>query len=311
MTEYSIFITCTSVVKTKLAHIIKIGQQKYRDWPKDRNTIYRALKSMSKCKFVSEKRRMQGQATLWSINKNQISDRDLMIHEIKQLQYVVSRLPHWAFKNEYFKYEIEIIWQRIRTAIIDIENQDITVNWILFNVKTEEIFTSKDFKPLDKQLSIIFVFCLCNPGWKLLNTWFNVSQIPYRVKADFKLMDICQRNFYPKKTKEQMFEKLEKYELDTRLSKRLRFLMMLYVDTKELDYKYTFKLFDKNNFPFIIDNKQDTYEEAVSKEEVMLFMQRSNRKNLLLDAMKKQDYSVDEIDQFIANYKRFLLPCNH
>jgi len=283
--------------------IIEVGKRKYRDWPKDRDTIFRALKTMSKCKLVSEKRRLPGQATLWSLNKKQISDRELMIHEIKQLEHAVSQFPQGAFESEYFKVELDKIWQKIRTALIDLENQDIACNWMLFRIKEGELFTAKKISLLDKQLSIIFIFCLLKPKWKLLSMWFDVTKIPYRVKANLTLTDIFIRNFYPYKKKEQIFETLGKHELSSHISKKLQFLMMLYYETLQLDYEYGFTLFDKNKFPFLVDNELEHFKEAISEEKLKLYVERLDRKNLILDSMKKPDYPVDEIDLFIEYYK--------
>ena len=76
--------------------------------------------------------------------------------EIKQIDLILSHLPHWVFDSEYFKDEIEYIWQNIRTTLIDLENQDIRANKLLFNYKEIEILTSKRYNIVDKQLSIIF-----------------------------------------------------------------------------------------------------------------------------------------------------------
>ena len=159
--------------------IIKTGRAKYRDWPKDRNTVFRALNTMSRCHFFNEKKQGKGQAMVWGLNKDKLLHKELMVHEIQQLEHVVSRLPHWAFAVDYFRTEIDRIWQKIRTSLADVEKQDVALNRVLFNLKVREIFTSSSYSLLDKQLSIIFLFCLFTPSLEWLGRWFDLSQRTY------------------------------------------------------------------------------------------------------------------------------------
>ena len=55
--------------------INNIGRKNYNKWPKDRDTVFRALKTMDQHSFVDEKKRGRGQTTYWRLNKKKISWR--------------------------------------------------------------------------------------------------------------------------------------------------------------------------------------------------------------------------------------------
>ena len=288
--------------------IIKIGREKYRDWPKDRNTVFRALKTMSKCHFVNEKKRGQGQTTLWSLNTKEISSKDLIIHEVKQLEQVISRLPQSMFEVDYIMVEINHIWQRIRTALIDVEKLDVAMNWILFGLKEKELFKSSSFSTLDKQLSIIFLFCIFNPSQKLLDRWFDLSRVPYSVKVDFELAKIFKNHFYPKKTKEKLIEKLNNHKIDPELSKKLEFFIIIYLGTMKLDYKYRYQIFDKNKFSYLGTKELEKHSKTIDMEKDKLYLEWDKRKIFFLEIAKKREYKPEEIDLFIDDYKDILTP---
>jgi len=294
--------------RVTITDIIKVGRAKYKDWPKDRNTVFRALKTMSKCHFLNEKKRGQGQATVWSLNKDQILHKELMLHEIRQLEHVVSRLPQSMFEVDYIMVEINYIWQRIRTALIDVEKLDVAMNWTLFDLKERELLTSSSYSLLDKQLSIIFLFWLFTPSRELLGRWFDLSQKPYSVKVDFELVNIFKKHFYQGNTQKELIEKLDKHKIDPGLSKKLEFLVIIYLGTMQLDYGYRYQLFDKNKFSLLRDNELEKQKKTISKEKTMLFLERLKGKSFFLELMKKREYKLEEIDLFIENYKDFLTP---
>ena len=254
--------------------IIKVGRIKYRNWPKDRDTVFRALKTMSKCEFVVEKKRGKGQATIWQLNKDKILMRELMLHEIKQLENVISRLPHWAFEVEYFREEIKGVWQRIRTSLVEVEKQDVAFNWILFDFKEREFLRSSSYSLLDKQLSIILLFCLFSPSREMLYRWFDLSQLPFSVKADFELAGIFKKHFYQRETRSKLVEKLNKHELDHTLSEKLVFLIKIYLGTFYLDYEYSYQLFDKNKFSLLGDTELEKHNKAISNEKARLYLEK-------------------------------------
>ncbi|UCD13657.1 MAG: hypothetical protein JSW60_08885 [Thermoplasmatales archaeon] len=287
--------------------INEIGKAKYPDWPADRNTMFRALKSMHKCDYINEKKRGRGQATYWSLNKKKISTREIMIHEIKQLEYVVSRLPQLVFENEYFLEEINKNWQLIRKILVNLQDHDIACNRAIFNLMWRKLISSPSFDLLDRQLAMIYIFCLLiMPEDKLLEKWFDKSQIPFSIKADFDLADIFKKHFYPEYSQSTLIEKLDKHKLCPGISIRLLALMKMYYDTLHLDYEYSFKSFDKDKFSFLRDDEFEKYQETIDDEKLKVSLIRHFRTNILLELMKKPDYTLEEIDLFIANYKESL-----
>jgi len=303
---FSIFNDSKRELITK-SEINKIGKTKYPDWPKDPNTIFRALKTMHKCKFIIEKRRGQGHSTLWSLNKKQIYDRELMIHEIRQLEKIVNRLPEWVFEVENFKDKINIIWQNIRTALVELENQDLTSFWILFRIKEEEIFKSKDFSLLDKQLSIIFIYGVLYPCQKTNKKWFDLSQKPYSVKSDIDLMGLFIKHFNKDSTRDDINKDINRHTLNTNLSKKLEFLMILCYYNLKIEHDNINHLFEKDKSSFVINNEWEKYNKNVSTEKIHLYLERSLRRDNVLELMKRKQEKDEDIDLFIEKYKKSYL----
>jgi len=287
--------------------IIKIGKTKYRNWPTDHVTILRALKTMGKCNLIIEKRRGQGKSTLWSLDKKQIYDRELMIHEIRQVEKIVNRLPEWVFEVENFKDKINSIWQNIRIALVELENQDLTSFWILFRIIEEEIFKSKDFSLKDKQLSIIFIYGVLYPYRKTNIKWFDLSQKPYSVKADINLMDLFIKHFNIDSTRDDINKDVNRHTLNTNLSKKLELLMILCYYTLKIEHDNINHLFEKDKSPFIVDNEWEKYKSIVSKEKINLIIERSLRRDNILELMKRKQEKDEDIDLFIEKYKKSYL----
>jgi hypothetical protein len=295
----------------KKNEIITEGRKNYSNWPNDRITVFRALKTMSKCDFLKEEKRGRGQATLWGLNQDQIKIKELMLYEIKQLEDVVSHLPHWAFTVEHFREEIEKIWHRIRISLIDIEKLDIALYWIIIDLKIRELLKSSAYKLLDKQLSIIYIFLILSHSKKLLNKCFDISQTPIAVKVDFPLINLMKKHFYPKDTIVSIFEKFDEYEFNSTLFQKLESINMMYLGTLQLGYKYKFKLFDKNKFSFLNSNGLEKHNEIIDLEKIMLFLERMKSKNFFMKLVKKRVYKPEDIDFFINNYKDLLTSSNH
>ena len=103
-----------------------------------------------------------------------------------------------------------------------------------------------------------------------------------------------------------MLEKLDKYELDLDLSKRLYALMQILKETLKLDYEYSFKLLDKDKLDFLMDDELEKYQGTIDDEKWKVTLIRHFRTDIFLELLKKPDFSLEKIDQFIAYYKELL-----
>ena len=78
-----------------------------------------------------------------------------------------------------------------------------------------------------------------------------------------------------------------------------------------LDYEYRYQLFDKNKFSLFEENELEKHSKAISEEKNRLFSEHLEGKSFFLEMMNKWDYKLDEIDQFIDEYKILYLSLNH
>ncbi len=301
-------LTSTKTPRMTKQQIIKQGQQKYRDWPQDPVTVFRALKTMTRDKFLIEHKRGQGQATLWCINKKQPYEKELIIHELHQIEHHIENLPSAVFTARYFKDNIERIQDQIRTLLVDLEKQDSTLNQILLEILEEKLFSTPESTLLDKQLSIIFLFCMRFPKLYLLEKWFDTTQSCYRVTVDFQLADVFQQNFYPTQSRKDIICLLDKHNLPRTLSEKLRTMLLLYYGVSLIEYEHEFELFDKKNIPHMTTLEIEGYKKNISDETNKLFMKRVSRTDALAELFKEPKFTIEQIDEFIVRYQTYFVP---
>lgn len=302
----TIFNESSSTQMTK-NEIIKKGQETYKKWPKDKATIFRALKTMAKCKILTEEKRGKGQSTLWSLNKNQLNEKDYLIHEIKLLDDIVHTLPHWIFDSTYFTDDLKTAVRQIRAIHISLGKQNLAANWALLKYKLDLIFSSKKYILLDKQLSLIFIFCLCTPTWSYLSTWFEPTKNSYRIKAEISLFNIFINHFYPHMTKEDISKKIAHHELPTDLAKQLIILKDLMYQIRQIDNEYWSKSLTINQRK-VIDTKPKDNNESITPELIELYNEWKQLDHPILNAVKIPQYKPHEIDLFLEEYKSLLNP---
>lgn len=299
-------LTTTKIPKITKQQIIKQGQQKYPDWPQDPVTVFRALKTMTRDKFLNEHKRGQGQATLWSINKKQPYEKELIIHELHQIEHYIEKLQPAVFTARYLKDNMERIQDQIRIVLIDLEKQNYTLNRIMLEIFEEKLFTTTESTLLDKQLSIIFLFCMRFPKLRLLEKWFDTTQYRYRVTADFQLAEIFKRNFYPTWRRKDIVCLLDKHDLPRMLSEKLRLILLLNYGVSLIEYEHEFKLFDQKNFSHMTTGENEGYKKSISEETTKLFMKRISNTDALAKLFKEPEFTLEQIDEFIARYQTHL-----
>ena len=179
----------------------------------------------------------------------------------------------------------------------------------------EKALFNPHFSLLDKQLGVIFLFYVLNidpidPKLEKLKKWYDLSEIPYKVKADFELLDIFQRNFYPSKTRDEIWKKLSNHELDEDFSKILRFILQLrsYIIRMGYDYAYAPpRLSTEDYLPYLGDEELlKKYKESYSREEMKILDKRGQKAINSKIQNIKMERMLSNIDTFIANYKRLL-----
>jgi len=301
-------LTTTQAPRMTKQQIIQQGQQKYRDWPQDPVTVFRALKTMTRDKFLIEHKRGQGQTTLWSNNQKQSYEKDLIIHELHQIEHYVENIPPAVFTVRYFKDNMERIKDQVRTVLVDLEKQDNTLNQIMLKILEEKLFTTTESTLLDKQLSIVFLFCVRLPKPQLLEMWFDIIQPRYRVTADFQLADIFQRNFYPTWSQKDIICLLDKHDFPHMLSEKLRLVLLLNYGVSLIKYEHEFELFDRKTLPHMTAREIEGYKKSISEETTKLFMKRISSTDALAELFKEPEFTLEQIDEFITRYQTYLVP---
>lgn len=230
------------------SNVYNIGKKKYGFmFPTDPTTIFRYLNTMSRSDIGILKKIETGKGlpNRWKLIRSPYVYEELIVDaDIEKLKELSEELfltqkadtvdivadetiTIYGFPSHNFHY-YEKEFNKITTKIkknLDELSEIASRSWTCYFFEKIDNFLKKPMPLLDKQLGIIFAFDIFRSEFKFWK-WLSIdsNERNQLVIPDIDLLNIFKKNFYPHKSKEEIFSMLKNYRVYKTFFKELKFL---------------------------------------------------------------------------------------